>query len=490
MRTRNELRRALLRSKQPGVCVSSANRPWKSIVKTPLPAPALLLSSLIAGVILPPAAAQEFGVGVTAAPTPLQVNAAFTYSIEVTNISGVTQSAIFVTNTISSSVTVLGATNLFGTADVLTGNRVVFGVESMTNDTRVSFSIGARPTAAGRITNAVVARTFFGGIGTNTLVSDVFAGQADLGVTLTGPTSGVLPNDWVTYQLGVTNAGPATASGVVLSNQLPADVVLISVNPGGYTFANQLLRFNLGALAGGASRTFEVRVQPTNAGTASFTAGVHATGAVETNSANNTATLEMIVDSFLPGDLIATNFTGQTYNPQTGLMEQWIRLVNVGENEVPAARVVVGGLTNRLFNAVGTNDGKPFVLYANTLPAGESRDLLLEYFIPTRTAGPDPVLTAVAVPLPAITVPATTPPNILKVLATPSGGVLIEFQSTPGRSYTVVYSDSSDFSNPLAAQPHVVAPADRVQWIDEGPPKTISRPADAASRFYRVVENP
>jgi hypothetical protein len=34
-----------------------------------------------------------------------------------------------------------------------------------------------------------------------------------------------------------------------------------------------------------------------------------------------------------------------------------------------------------------------------------------------------------------------------------------------------------------------VAPADRVQWIDHGPPETLSRPTDTAARFYRVQLN-
>jgi hypothetical protein len=35
-----------------------------------------------------------------------------------------------------------------------------------------------------------------------------------------------------------------------------------------------------------------------------------------------------------------------------------------------------------------------------------------------------------------------------------------------------------------------VAPANRVQWIDDGPPKTVSHPTNAMARFYRVRLNP
>ena len=59
----------------------------------------------------------------------------------------------------------------------------------------------------------------------------------------------------------------------------------------------------------------------------------------------------------------------------------------------------------------------------------------------------------------------------------------------PGNSYSVVYSDNVAFANALAAQPPIMAPADRVQWIDNGPPETLSRPAGTAARFYRVQLN-
>jgi len=67
---------------------------------------------------------------------------------------------------------------------------------------------------------------------------------------------------------------------------------------------------------------------------------------------------------------------------------------------------------------------------------------------------------------------------------------LIEFQSIPGASYTVLYRNNSILSNEIAAQPTIVAPADRVQWIDYGPPKTVGPPASVSSRFYRVIQNP
>jgi len=68
--------------------------------------------------------------------------------------------------------------------------------------------------------------------------------------------------------------------------------------------------------------------------------------------------------------------------------------------------------------------------------------------------------------------------------------MLIEWPSTTNRTYTVVYSDNVLFLNAMIAPPAVVAPANRTQWIDYGPPTTTNVPANTGARFYRVYQNP
>jgi uncharacterized repeat protein (TIGR01451 family) len=300
----------------------------------------------------------------------------------------------------------------------------------------------------------------------------------------------VLVNDLTSYTVSVTNLGPDAAPNIVLTNSLPPAFKLISVTPTNSTisFMNGGLRFNVGTLASNAFASFRVAVQPTNADTFALFAQVSATNVLDTNAANDVVTNTFTVGPFLSGQLIASNSSPQSYNPQTGLMEQTVTLSNVGTNPAQSARVIVQGLTNRLFNAVGTNDGNPFVLYASSLAAGASVDLVMEYFVPTRVPFPDPALLAVEVPAVNLTTSNTNAPNITKVLLLSPGKVLIEFASVTGRTYTVLYSDSADFTNALVAQPPVVAPADRVQWIDDGPPKTISFPP--SMRFYWVRQEP
>jgi hypothetical protein len=64
---------------------------------------------------------------------------------------------------------------------------------------------------------------------------------------------------------------------------------------------------------------------------------------------------------------------------------------------------------------------------------------------------------------------------------------VIEWASIPGRTYTVIYS--SDLRNWTAATPSITANANRTQWYDDGPPKTISLPSSGV-RYYKVILAP
>ena len=155
-----------------------------------------------------------------------------------------------------------------------------------------------------------------------------------------------------------------------------------------------------------------------------------------------------------------------------------------------SARVLVSGLaTNQLFSAAGTNDGNPWAGYDGTIGVNQRVSLALEYFSWTRLPLTGLALTAVATPLADLLAPAGTPFNIALVTNVASG-LLLEFDAVPGRSYTIEYSDNAAFTNALAARPALVAPANRAQWIDSGPPKTVSPPTNHTSRFYRVLQTP
>ena len=75
--------------------------------------------------------------------------------------------------------------------------------------------------------------------------------------------------------------------------------------------------------------------------------------------------------------------------------------------------------------------------------------------------------------------------SISRTVGLPNGDVLIEFATIPGRIYAVQYS--SDLVTWQTAVPVITASANRVLWIDAGPPQTASSPANVPVRYYRVI---
>jgi uncharacterized repeat protein (TIGR01451 family) len=437
------------------------------------------------------AGAQGFGLSVTSSNNFVAVNNPVTYTINLTNQTGLLLTNVFVTNTFSAP---FQFGNVFtNQGSILTNaTSVWFILGRITNGNSAQMIFSIQPTIAGFITNTIaVAAAGVTNTAATNLVTQVFTAQADLGVTIAGPVQVVITNDWMTYIVTATNSGPDVAPNVVLTNTLPPGVVLIS--PANQTQSSNLI-FNLGTVTSGGSANFQFTIQPTNAGVLTLLATIGAPGLLDTNLVNNSASTNIAVIGYLPGLLVAVTNSTQITNFQNGLLEQSILLSNNGTNDVPAARVVVTGLTNRLFNAVGTNNGAPFVYYSTNLAAGQSVTLLLQYAPRVSFPFTNGQLHAFAVPIPnwtplAITAMSTNL-DLTRIVRLSNGNILIEWPSTTNRTYTVVYSDNVIFSNAMMAPPSVVAPANRTQWIDYGPPTTVSAPANTSSRYYRVFLNP
>jgi uncharacterized repeat protein (TIGR01451 family) len=444
------------------------------------------------------AEAQGFSLSVTSSASSILVSNSLTYTITVTNLIGDLPDDAQVTNALPASVQFLSASETQGSVTT-NGNVAVFDLGAFADGEVAQLTLTVQPTAVGFITNTVtvVSIDVTNTASTNvvTQVTNIVT-QADLGVTMIGPVQAVITNDLMTYGVTVNNSGPDAAPNVVLTNTLPPGVILKGVTPTNQTYSvvTSNLIFNLGTLTNGGSANLQFTVQPTNAGVLTFSASVGAAGVLDTNTANNSASTNITVFDYLSGQLIAVTNSAQTINLQNGLEEQSILLSNIGTNAVAAARVIVTGLTNRLFNAAGTNNGNPFVIYNATLGTNQSVNLLLQFFPRDSFPFTNGQLQAFAVPVSSLTPPAasstSTNLNITRIVQLSNGNMLIEWPAVTNRTYTVVYSDNVLFSNAMIAPPSIVAPANEVQWIDYGPPTTVSVPTNRSARFYRVFLNP
>jgi hypothetical protein len=188
-------------------------------------------------------------------------------------------------------------------------------------------------------------------------------------------------------------------------------------------------------------------------------------------------------------NVVVSSASPITLNPQTGLFEQTVRLSNIGPNTVTALRLLITALPGdvQVYNKSGTTNGTPFVRYNQSLAPQAAVNLKIEYYRASRAAIPQPGFLAQETTVLSVTATGTVLP-IDRFVKMADGRFLIEFTSTQGRTYAVQYG--TDMISWKTAVPTITAPANRVQWYDDGPPKTESAPSSVASRMYRVLELP
>ncbi len=171
---------------------------------------------------------------------------------------------------------------------------------------------------------------------------------------------------------------------------------------------------------------------------------------------------------------------------QTALFKQTVTITNISPFPLPAFRLLLSGLPDgvNVYNAQGEADGRSFLLYNQSLAAGESVELVVEYFQADASGGFEAEFDIEL--LDAVEMAGSAGgAQLQRIDSLPNGDMLLEFLSTPGDSYTIQYSHNGE--DWFGVLPAVTAGANVTQWVDNGPPKTPSHPSTMKSRLYRVV---
>ena len=180
-----------------------------------------------------------------------------------------------------------------------------------------------------------------------------------------------------------------------------------------------------------------------------------------------------------------------TFNWQTSLFDQKVRVSNPTQITFPAVRVSISGLREGVgvMNASGDLDGIPFVKYNQELEPGATAELTIEYHVKDRQSFEvqfcaKPVLQSSPIQQ------TGTPVKIDRAMWLADGAFMIEFAAVPGQVYNIEYCD--DLRNWKTATPSVSNGSNRIQWIDNGQPKTESFPSQSeqSQRYYRVIMLP
>ena len=456
-----------------------------------------------------------------------------TYAVGVNTTNSFSVTTNDVIGTPSGYLTISSATTTNGTVAIVNGTNIVFvPAHNFTGMATIGYTI----------TNS------FGGT-SSTIVTVTIGNIADIVVSVTGPSS-VTVGDSFFYTVAVSNAGPSTAVNTLVTNVMPTNLVFSSASGGGQFTNNVVIWPVIPSLGNGQSTNFILTVasligKTTNMPTAnpfnfiqtnsapavgSLTNRVSAFAATfDPNLTNNTASTAytnaqantLIVPGVLsvfiatntyPTNVVLTNtitpigpnlfIVGTSaFNPQTGLYEENVTVTNIGSAPIHSVRLYIGGLRSgvTLYNVTGTNNGVPYVEYdapysapVMPYPAANSHvTFQLEFYVVDRRPFTNS-LTAVATLAPAEASLGGTNVSSYSQITDYRYEIgqrfLVEFNSIPGRTYTVYYGDTLSTITNIAV-PSIVASANVTQWYDDGPPKTVSRPASTSARFYIVIQN-
>jgi uncharacterized repeat protein (TIGR01451 family) len=115
--------------------------------------------------------------------------------------------------------------------------------------------------------------------------------QNDISISMVDSPDPVSAGANLTYALTVANTGPSVASGVVVTNLLPAGAtfVLATLSQGSCTQAGGVVTCNLGTISGGANALINIVVNPMTAGTTITNLATVSRAEVDPYLGNNTA---------------------------------------------------------------------------------------------------------------------------------------------------------------------------------------------------------
>ena len=150
-------------------------------------------------------------------------------------------------------------------------------------------------------------------------------GNADLAAACSAPSGLVLGNT-LTYQIAITNQGPATASNVLVSDTLPAAALFLSATGGGVANNGVVTWPVIAALPVGGRVNYSVVVSPPASGLLTNLVSTTASN-LDPSATNNTAT---VVNAVGPSADLAVFATGPATAPTGTNASYTIIVTNLG----------------------------------------------------------------------------------------------------------------------------------------------------------------
>ena len=226
--------------------------------------------------VLPPTA--DLAVSISALPPAPLVGAPLTYTVATINNGPSPASGVILTDVLPPNSALLSAAVSQGSASV-NGNTVVCSFGSLPASASATANFIVTTLSAGLLTNSasVLGDQFDPNLSNNsTNLVTVVGAAAALSVAVTPSQNPVVIYSNLTYFITVSNAGPSSASGVVLTHAMDPSLSFVSMltSQGSLSRTGNTITANLGTLAANASALVTVQVIPTIQGPAQTVSSV------------------------------------------------------------------------------------------------------------------------------------------------------------------------------------------------------------------------
>lgn len=208
----------------------------------------------------------------TEAPESVDAAETFDYIITISNAGTLTATDVRFTNLLSPAVTLLSFTNSQGVCSNL-GGLVVGNLGVLAGGQSAVVTLRVAAPASGALTNvagALATQPDFNPLDNLSVRQTVVIPNtaADLGLTVTPSVTNLYAGEELVYRLTLVNHGPLDATGIVITNWLPAGVTYLRGNVTAGAFANVggALVFTLPSLPRDASLQASIVVRADQAG--------------------------------------------------------------------------------------------------------------------------------------------------------------------------------------------------------------------------------
>jgi len=245
----------------------------------------------------------DLGISISESPDPVAAGGALGYAIAVSNAGPGAATQLSVTDTLPAGVAFTSASGAGWSCSAVGQDVTCLAPALAVSASSTILLAVTAPTSGGTVTNTaqVSAMTPDSNAANNAATTTTTVNAAaDLAIAVADSPDPVLASGLLQYLIDVNNAGPNTASGITVTDTLPAgNAVLVSATGTGWTCqaSGQVVSCTRPSLLAGAAPTITITVQAPSAAASLTNAAVVASTSSDLNSANNAATATTTVVS-------------------------------------------------------------------------------------------------------------------------------------------------------------------------------------------------